>query len=390
MRRALIVAFGCVAVLLLLVWLRGGAHIVTDEAKYVLNIAYPHPPGLRWLMHWRVGSLVFHIWFWRFCMISGWLAAFAYWMRHQRFGCPLEWCLLVLWTTGAWWMFAGNLLLVSATSAQALVLLAWNQRRNPPDPRLVSLWWMWMLFTSLQGLLFLPLVIAVLRRSVTCWRLGMYALWPLACVTLYVLSQPLALAILLHVTDAPSSRWSDAVTAMAWQWWLGAGLWLPVAIYGLLRQRLWWHVTTFGLLSFLAVREQSAYHAVLFLPLIVTGTAAAWPAVGQWRYARLPFVLIAAATSCFVLWRTGSLQPMVSQSRPVLTQVGPWLVTQGPLAIVGDFGHDWQYWSPRPVQRLVNVALQQPAAIVCLQACPELPGYAPMLAEGVQVFVRQP
>jgi hypothetical protein len=84
----------------------GGVH--TDEAKYLLNIPYPHPPLARWILHWTE-LIPFQELLWRIVFATLLIqAVFFVWdmarmrTREERFTL----CGLWLFSTGAGTLFS--------------------------------------------------------------------------------------------------------------------------------------------------------------------------------------------------------------------------------------------------------------------------------------------
>ena len=94
MRRALII-IGLEGYALALAWIQSLGGVRTDEAKYLLDIPYPHPPLMRWVLNLTEG-FTYQEMLWR--MIFATLLVQAVWLvyhaavedphlRHRGYGC---------------------------------------------------------------------------------------------------------------------------------------------------------------------------------------------------------------------------------------------------------------------------------------------------------------
>src|SRR3989338_1752916 len=158
---------------ILLAWLQSLGGVRTDEAKMLLNIPYPHPPLLRWIVS-QTEALPFQEMLWRVLLAS--IVVQAVWLVWDM-GRDLP--------RGARMVAAGAWLLSAAVLAQAgsittaLVTAVWGLvfcwffvrlELETPSPRgreyipWVTLLWLFSLFTAYQAVLYVPILIAVILR----------------------------------------------------------------------------------------------------------------------------------------------------------------------------------------------------------------------------------
>jgi hypothetical protein len=358
---------------------RGGILVSTDEAKFLLNISYPHPPGVRWLMHLRWFTTPVHVLLWRCIYLGSWVGALWWYARTCANESSRRTLLFLLpLSSAALWLFAGNLLLVSATAIQACLLLTCCEK-TPRHPITIGILWLWMLFTSFQAIIFLPMTLWAL------WQMGrqehrsqeyviVYGLIPLGLLCLYTLGNPLAIATILHL-DGPSSRaWQDMLSSGIYQWWVGgSGILSILSMAHLWRHRRGDALLSLGLLFTLSCLEQSTYHAVLHVPILLVGLRLALTDVTTPTWKWWGVMGIASYVSIVSLIWIGPSRH--SASYATMQVVTTSLTGTGSIAIAGSFGHDWQYWSTQPVVRLTAQSAQTAAAIICLEPCSVPPSF---------------
>ncbi len=158
-----------------LAWMQALGGVRTDEAKYLLNIPYPHPPLARWILS-QTEALPFQEMFWRTVFAT--LVVQAAWLvwtmapdlpRRTRLamcGCWLIAAAVVLQ--------AGSIMMAPLNALQGLFFVWLYLRRDIDLSRSLGwlcLLWFASLFTAYQAVLFLPVVIAVVYRTRTSWFL---------------------------------------------------------------------------------------------------------------------------------------------------------------------------------------------------------------------------
>lgn len=347
----------------------------TDEAKYLLDIPYPHPPLVRAVLSWT------ELWpmqeaFWR-CVFATLLvqAAWLVWTMAPDLPRRTRMALCACWLLSAPVVLqAGSIMMAPLNALQGLVLL-WFWMR--PDIGLrrslgwLGLFWGASLFTAYQVGLYLPVVIALAARSRAPRRQQIACvLAPPALLALYALGNPLNLASFLLAGGKDAAE-VMAARAGALAWTVaglgGSGMLAVAGAAGVVRARAWpVAVSIFLLCAFIAVSNQS-YYAVLLLPPFIAGAALLLRAVP-----RLGLPLLAATA-------LGTLVLLVLVHLPLpLFVPGPARATMrmlaeegfsGEILIHGSFGHEWQYESAWPIARDVPARRAGAGAIVCLAEC---------------------
>lgn len=316
----------------------------TDEAKYLLNIPYPHPPLARWLFS------VFDGFAWQEIgarMLCATLMVQAVWLvwdmgRALRPAARLSLCILWL-GSAAFVLQAGTVMMAPLTALQALTFL-WllsRPRDALPHAAVIGLLWLTTVFTALQGVLLAPLVIAVLRLRGTPWRQRLwYVGAPLALVALYALGNPLVLASVLIQSgkDAADSLLMRGLGLTHILLIAGSATGTVAGIAGLLLKRHAFILASFLLVAAYVFVGRHDYYAILFLPFLITGC--------KHLFRRMPVLAIPVAIGGVLC--TGLFFAHVpllrsrSVARDLLRQAGPGLIL-----IDGPMGHEWQYEARR-------------------------------------------
>lgn len=366
MRRAIIVAcLECYALLLaLLQWTLG---VDTDEAKYLLNIPYPHPPGVRWALSLFDGLAMQEI------LVRVLLATVlvqAVWLvwdttrgrtEHQRL------LLATLWLTcGGLVMQAGTVMMAPLTAVQGLALFYFTRRQVPPA--YIGVLWLFSLFTAYQTVLFAPIAVAALLHQRCSLRAkALYFLVPLALLALYTATNPLIIAsFAIHGSRDLHSSVFDRTLATLHLWAIGgSGILSLFGTYGMFRSRSLPVAASFLLVFAYVALSRHDYYAVLFAPLLLAG-AVERPAMFRFPHTT---VLAAAAIAGVLLFQFTRMAAVSSARMTVerLVVAG----AEGPLLIEGSFGHQWQYESPWPVYRFTDARVENAGAVVCLERCPD-------------------
>lgn len=367
MRRALTVTLGivCMALLLAFVQMRLGVH--TDEAKYLLNVPYPHPPLARWLLS-RIDGWFLQEQCWRIVLAvallqSGWIAADLVDRRYPRERIAA----LCAWLGGAAVLLQAGTVMMAPLSAMALLVFLWLLRRPSWTAGAIGLLWLASLATAYQGVLALPVVWAALRRGgasrlLTLGIVGM----PLLLLALYTLTNPLAAAALLgRGSGDGAGHWGDVAVLLGMA---GSFLGTGIALWGLGRA----HravVASFALtLAYVLTSSPHEYYAVLFAPFLAYGMAHALEAVPSlWRGVLVGVPLIGVSVALATL----SSAPVVPAraTAALLSAEG----IRGVVLLQEPFGHEWQYELPNPILRFEPHLLPRAEAVICPANCPALP-----------------
>lgn len=366
MRRIfLILGLQVYAIVLALLHATGG--VLTDEAKYLLNIPYPHPPAARWILS-QLDALAFQEILVRILFAT--LMVQAVWIlwdmakdlpRSKRF------LLAVLWLlSGGVLLQAGTVMMAPLTALEALMFLWMMQRKI--SPMWVGLFWLLSLFTAYQAVLLLPIVVSCLHKQKCSLRMSaFYICVPIVLLVLYTLTNPLIPASMVsHSNRDLSSSLLDRFLATGRLWGVGGSIIFSIlGTWGIIRSRRRELVISFlFVLAYIALSRYD-YYAVLFLPLFVGGVLA------RPKLLASPHVttVLTAATGVYLAFTFFAGIQMSSARSTVQLLDG--MNVQGTLLIEGSFGHEWQYESPWEVRRFTEGLTEEASAIVCLQTCPE-------------------
>jgi hypothetical protein len=371
--RRLIVILGLELYALALTVLQAFGGVRTDEAKYLLNIPYPHPPAIRWVFS-LLENVPFQEWVWRFVLATLMVqAAWLVWSMAHDFSERDRRILWHIWLLSAAVVFqAGSIMMAPVTGLQALVFV-WLWMRPDIDMRKHGGWtllfWLFSLFTAYQAALFVPLVIALLRRAKYSWVSSfLLAGIPGVLLGLYTFSNPLALASFFNAAGDNAAFTQDMVVRYFVLTWAIAGsiVLVPSGVLGFVKGRAWVLLGTFALVSVYNYASVHTYYAILFTPLLLAGSIL-W---ARRATLLLPWLLCGTILGTALLWPVAGLVPVSHSTRETIRALSL-NADGGPLLIHGSFGHEWQYESPVAVRRFVPAALSKAQAIVCLTACPE-------------------
>jgi|CXWL01.1.fsa_nt_gi hypothetical protein len=348
--------------------------VKTDEAKYLLNIPYPHPPLARFLLH-LTDSWSFQEFFWRFLFASLCVLAVVFvWKLAHDLKFPVRLALAVLWLFNSAIIFqAGSIMMAPLTALQAwvFVYLFLRDEESHENGGVIALFWLASLFTAYQAVLFAPIVWVLLRRSTGNLRWHpLYFCLPLALLCLYTLTNPLVLASMLIHTDHSSIGFFAKVREFLDVWFLGGSIVLSVVGFvGIVRNKIWPVLCSFLLVAAYVWLARFGYYAILFLPLSMAGV------ITMFRKRQIsPLFVASGVIACSLYLFIHSLPlPNVRTARTVMQVMQEKQVT-GPILIKGNFGHEWEYESRVPILRYNSALLPLATGLVCLDACPEMEG----------------
>ncbi|OGJ65732.1 hypothetical protein A3F36_03515 [Candidatus Peribacteria bacterium RIFCSPHIGHO2_12_FULL_55_11] len=339
-----------------------GVH--TDEAKYLLNIPYPHPPLMRWIMGltdgWQHQELFWRIFF-ASCLIQCvWLVADM--ARNRTREERLTLCGLWLFT-GALLLQAGTLMMATITAVEAL-FLCWMLAR----PELLRKWsiliaalWLEMLFVAYQGTLFAPLVWLALQKSNLSFskRLTVFVV-PIILLALYTLTNPLAVASLGLVGGMGRGADVSEILLHTFKLWLigGSGVLSILGLLGMIRHRHWALFGTFLLVTIYCGVSYREYYAILFAPLFIAGAALPSQKIASPAFHLALQMVIGVLLFLYIPFAPLSTARAV---RAALDDAG----IAGPVLINGSFGHEWQYLMPGPVRKYNREEVDSAVAVIC-------------------------
>lgn len=373
--------------------LRGG--VLTDEAKYLLDIPYPHPPAARGLFHllegWQYQEL-----FWRLTLAT--LLVQAIWIvwsmarvlpPRDRLAVCAVWLLSLPLL-----LQAGTIMLAPLTALEGLFFV-WLYLRRDVDITRYAGWlaivWALSLFTAFQAMLYLPLVIALFHRArLPQWFKVFCILTPALILVLYVASQPLIAASFLLVRG-DNAGWTmmQRLTGVLLLWGMAGSIWASLlGIGGILSRQAGALLWTFLLLSAYAALSFHEYYAVLFLPVLIAGVVLLLR-----RSSLPPVIVIVPFLLGTVFFARGIFSVSANPARTVMQATMQHTAT-GSVLIAGPFGHEWQYESRLPLRRYRQEFLSEGAvrAVVCLAPCREVherPGWIRLSNAPVGVWVRR-
>ncbi len=325
--------------------------LVSDEAKYLLSIPYPHPPLLRSVLA-ATAAMPMHEFFWR-CVFASALVQAVWFVwdlgdvltRARRIALAASWLL-----SSAVILQAGTIVMSVASAISGLIFLWWTLHPAPPKkPAMIACLWLASLFTAYQSIVFAPLVLSGLLRSEKSRRkVLLYLCIPLVLLGLYSLTNPLALTLLFHISGQDAAI--PVLTRffnVSWVWIVaGSGLLSIVGTIGILSSVRVDLVATFGLLLGYVILTTASYYAILFTPLFIGGLFLLFC---KRRLKPSTFILLQSAcamTVVFLLFPSFRETPARAEMRLLAPEN-----LSGTLLIDGFFGHDWQYESTLPVRR---------------------------------------
>lgn len=347
----------------------------TDEAKYLLNIPYPHPPFARFIISlfdgWQYHEIAWRIIFATLVIQSVWF--FYDLVKHEKRS--LQIAIMGSWLlSSAVILQSGTVMMAVLTALQAVVLIWVFLRRESAEPHVVALFWLTSLFTAYQAVLFGPLVLAIFLRSrIGIARSLLLVGAPVFLLFLYTLINPFVPASMFnHVEkDATETLLQHTVGAMQ-LWLLGGSIVLSiVGTIGLcIRPKAGLLLSIILIFSYVFLSRYD-YYAILFTPFFVAGTLLflrRFPLYASMFLLSMPFGLAS------VLWyMPPSPTSGVAQVFAAIEEhsKNP-SVSQDVIFISGSFGHDWQYRTKRTVLRYQPDAIDTAYAVICLHSCEEM------------------
>lgn len=354
----------------------------TDEAKYLLNIPYPHPPLARTLLEATYG-LPWNEAFWR--VIFATLVIQSVWLvvrlpRHEGSGSRV--LLAGAWLlSGAVVLQAASIMMAPLSALGGLVLLwAGNRARSPYHCFLIALFWFASVFVAYQSTLFLPLACGAFLRSGTSKRRTLlYAFGPLIALALYTLTNPLAMQSLIALGGDPMTP-AQKLSQFGLLWLVaGTAVISVVGTIGVLLSRRWDWILTLVIVCAYITLSYHAYYAIFLVPLFMAGIASLLDHHVK-KGLDLSGPLLAMITSagcvlaiaCMVVF-TDRTNPARDTLRLLEAEIRSIDRTDTRLLIVGDFGHEWQYYAPPQIREVLKYSPEMISSdadvVVCWHAC---------------------
>ncbi len=328
--------------------------VLTDEAKYLLSIPYPHPPAVREMMAWTKGW-EWQEWFWRLVFASMmiqsiWLFASAQIMQEKKLMSIIALCFLF---SPAIFLQSGTIMLVVPAAAFGMLMvcaLLHPSKTTKIPTILFGILWLFALLSVYHNILFAPLVWSAMHASQGTVREKKICFYgPILLLILYSLSHPLALASMIGVTKTHTSLglmargWQIAHTVL-----LGGGVLTLTGIIGaILQKNRPLLLSLFATLALIFLSPQN-YYAILLVPSLLAGTLFLLK-----QEKAKPKILLALHIPLSILIIT---QNFPSQAPSVARETMAWLstnqqMTDALILIDGPFGHEWQYYSPLPLRK---------------------------------------
>lgn len=392
MRRLLtIIGLEVLAVILVLLALSHG--VTTDEAKYLLNIPYPHPPLLRGIVgitRFLPGQeVLWRLVFTTLLLQAAWLVMSFLPEREssQRFALGALWVLSAAVLT-----LSGQILMAPVTALFALIF-CWLLLKGEDLEDMagwIALLWLASLFTAYQAILYLPIVFVIFRRMKL--PLGKRLLCigaPVVLLALYTATNPLVVASIVTAGEqnAGAGTVFDALRGAGWLWIVGGSAILSIlGTIGIIASRRWSLLLSLLLVAAFIAVSFRPYYCILFTPLFIAGIA-----LSPGLLRRPGIAVIATVLAAFLIVPFALVPFEHSSAREVMQALEAQGVDEGTVLIAGSFGHEWQYESPFIVRTFTPRAIDSARVVVCLADCPEIryrKRWRPMAGVSVEVWVK--
>lgn len=360
----MIVGLQCLAILL--AWMQSLHHVLTDEAKYLLNIPYPHPPLVRTILGMTAGG-VHQEFFWRIIFATAMIH--SVWLVWD-IGSPLKnrertaLCIAYLLCGGVFF-HAGDIMMAPLTGVQILLFLWLFLRPNrlPRGGYLIGLLWLGSLFTAYQALFALPLVFATAFHRNRSFILSVAIVSiPIFLLALYTLTNPAILATMALVRGLAPTILPPILL------WLRAGsiLLAVLGLIGLLWVPSFPILTSLLLYAFFLVRSPQHFYDALLPGFVIVGIVFLF----RKKWLRVDLLMIVAILGFALTFTLFPPSLIPTPARAVLRQLSQIPRINGSILIHGPFGHEWQYEAfDREILRDTSALRSSASAIICIDAC---------------------
>ena len=378
MKKKLLYICGLQLYALLIAYWHSLSGIVTDEAKYLLNIPYPHPPLARYLIGLTDGFVYQEI-IWRVLFAT--IVVQCVWLienkkqetRNKKQPCyalnNITSVAPLLYVCSAPILLqAGTVMMAPLTAMQAMLLL-WMMRKDMSAP-LIGLVWLASLFTAYQAILFAPIVLfGVWKKNLPLWQKASVFVVPIALLALYTPTNPLALSsFVTHGSRDLGSTIIDRGHETLRLWAIGGSVMVSVlGTFWMVKLRRWDLILSLLLVTTYIALSRYDYYAILFLPLFVAALSDKRTVIGN---PHVKLLMTWVITIAIVVGYQPSTE--MSMSRRISREISSHGITEGYLLVAGSFGHDWQYESPIPVRRFAPHLLENAMAVACPTGCNEI------------------
>ncbi len=379
-----------VLMLQLYAMLLAGVHffegLKTDEAKYLLNIPYPHPPFARSILS-ATEWVPMHEWWWR-CIFATLLVQ-AVWLfvrcvPTDRMRARMV--VLVMYLMSSALVMQAGTIMMAPLSALFGAFFVTEILRTPSSNGKDSLRacgygavWFLSLFTAYQGILFAPIVFASLvRLKISRVARLTYFFVPLFLLALYTLSNPLAAASILNLGlegSGPSAR--DMLDDTLALWLLSGCIIAPLlGIVGIWKSRSWSMLLTLSLMLLYSTLSFHEYYAILFLPLSVGGTVALLKQRARegslllsdrvlFPLAIIGLVVALAVSGRLFVSRFHTDVTAKNTLHIIIDTYSSADTSRENICMVGHFGHEWQYASRVPIVKYTEAAKASCRFVIC-------------------------
>jgi hypothetical protein len=360
--------------------------VKADEARYLLNIPYPHPPLLRWIMS-QTEFLSFQEVLWRIIIAT--IVIQSVWivrdmarglLSGQRKFVMLYWLL-----SAAVLLQAGTIMMAPITAIQGLIFLWLITRPNIVNrfPVVVSLFWLISLFTAYQVVLYVPIVfILFIKSDLNRYKTFVCVAVPLLLLCVYTITNPLVIVSMLSAgsinSSLPASQKLEFIFLL---WAIGGSVVLSaLGTVGMIVKRRWELLISILLILTFIFLSFSIHYAILFTPLFVAG-ALSTPRLLCSCKSRI-FLIAFVALGMYLQYG-----PSVNSSttRIVSSYING---IEGTVLINGSYGHEWQYELRQPVRSFKEKLIKDASVIVCLEECEEVEGFEVLVDEPVTVLKK--
>jgi len=396
----MVISLQAYALFLVVIQQYSGVH--TDEAKYLLDIPYPHPPAFRWFFDsfgYNPLQDVYARFFVAALLVNSVLFLYPVAKRYfpssrtRSLSAPAGICLL--------WLFSGGLIIqggtammssVNAWQGMIFVIAALNAERIAKQSNTggvyagLGLFWLFSLFTGYQAVLYAPLLWWVYRKStLPLWQQILYISLPVGLLALYTLSNPFAVVRIFGTAGKDTALSMGQRAGLYLDLWSVSGAWALsiLGTVGIALSKRWDLIGAFLLLSSFIFLSNSSYYAILLTPLLVAGAIFALRhksvtlASSKPGMVAVGIALLLFSYELFPAIKTNDARETANVLIGGRQFVFDNLRRQKPkpdlprVLIAGPFGHEWQYYLPFEIVKYSEKLEDQSFDyLICTEECP--------------------